>query len=356
MNKVVKVILICLGGLVVILGIAATIYVNNNINYDKVEAGQIKKAGIVEKQATLPDGTVLNYGEGPDSGPALLLIHGQMISWEDYALVLPELSKQFHIYAIDCHGHGESTYDPNKYTAVAMGQDFIWFIENVIAEKTYVSGLSSGGILTAWLAANAPEHVLGAVLEDPPYFSTTAERNPTSFAWVDGFQTIHSFLNQTGEKNYTRYYMEHAYMQKLVGEGWQGMKKYAFDYMDKNPGKPVRIFFLPSSLNRLLDLTNGKYDLRFGDTFYDASWFAGFDREAVLTSIQCPTVLIHTNWSYSADGILLGAMNGEDAQRVHELIPGNKLIKVDSGHDFHQEKPKEFIKIMLDFLNEVSKT
>ncbi len=354
MKRVIRMILLCLGGIILILGFAASLYVYNNMNYDKGVLEKLIRAGFAEKQAVLPDGTVLNYGEGPDNGPPLFLIHGQMVCWEDYAPVLPDLSKKFHIFAVDCHGHGDSSKDPVKYTAEAMGKDFQWFMENVIGEPAFVSGQSSGGLLTAWLAANVPDYVLGAVLEDPPLFSTEAERNPTSFAWVDSFKPIHEFLNQTEENNYTRYYLEHSYMQKLVGPGWQGMKKTALSYMEKNPGKAARIFYLPPSINRMFDLTAGSYDLRFGDAFYDCTWFQNYNREELLLGIRCPSVLIHANWSFSDDGILLGAMSGDDAKRAHELIPGNKLIKVDSGHDVHYEKPREFIQIMMDFLNEVS--
>lgn len=49
----------------------------------------------------MPSGNVINYGEVENDRPALLLIHGQMGSWEDYALVMPELSEKWHIFAID---------------------------------------------------------------------------------------------------------------------------------------------------------------------------------------------------------------------------------------------------------------
>ena len=129
---------------------------------------QTYRAGYIEKQVTLDDGTILNYAEGPDHGPALLLIHGQSMQWEDYARVLPELAQYYHVYAVDCHGHGESSHDASKYTAVAMGKDFVWFIDNVIGEPAVVSGHSSGGILAAWIALMR-EVVQGIVLEDPPF-------------------------------------------------------------------------------------------------------------------------------------------------------------------------------------------
>ena len=322
-----------------------------NMHYDRFTGAFLQRAAMVEKQVCLPDGSVLNYGEGPDNGPPLLLIHGQMVTWEDYAPVLPALTKRFHVYAVDCYGHGESSYLPNLYTITAIGGALRWFLEHVIQAKAYVSGLSSGGILAAWLAAYAQEHHLGAVLEDPPMFSTEAERCPDAFAWVDGFQTIHRFLQQTAETNYTRYYLGHSAMARVVGKPWDKMKVAALRYLQKHPGKPLRLFFLPPAVNKMFDLISGPYDLRFGDTFYDCSWFDGLDREQMLASIQVPTTIIHTNWSYFEGHILMAAMNAEDAQRLQNLIPNSKLLKVDSGHDFHQEKPRDFEAILFSLLD-----
>ncbi|HWR23119.1 MAG TPA: alpha/beta hydrolase [Feifaniaceae bacterium] len=349
MKRVVKM-LLALGGLLLLIIVAASAYVYNNMNYDKGAEKRLINAGFTEKQAALPDGTALNYGEGPDNGPPLLLIHGQMTSWKDYVNVLPALSKRFHIFAVDCHGHGGSSKDPIKYSAAAMGNDFIWFIERVIGEPAIISGHSSGGLLTAWLAANAPENVRGVVLEDPPFFSTEAGRRETSYAWLDSFEPIHRFLNQDKETDYARFYLEHTYLQNFFGESWNGIKKYAYSYLDKHPGKGLRIFFLPPSMNRGFDLITGEYDLRFGDAFYDDTWLMGYDQAETLKKIRCPSVLIHASWSYSKDGVLLAAMSGEDARRAHELIPGNILVDVKSGHDVHYEKPKEFVRIMLEFL------
>jgi pimeloyl-ACP methyl ester carboxylesterase len=324
------------------------------MNYDKGLLSKVAKAGFVEKQVTLKDGSVLNYGEGPDNGPELLLIHAQEVYWENYAKVLPELSKYYHIYAVDCYGHGESSKNPEKYTAVAMGTDFIWFIENVIKEPVIVSGHSSGGLLTAWLAANSPRNVRGIVLEDPPFFSTEMPRAEKSFAWVDGFQTVHKFLQQSEEKDYAIFYMKNNYFQKFFGSGWDGIVRYAAQYRAKHPNEELRIFFLPPSLNMSLATVSSKtFDIRFSDTFYDDSWFKGFDQAETLAKINCPSVLIHTSWSYDENGILLAAMDGNDANRVHSLIKNNELIEVKSGHGFHDEKPKDFIKIMKDFLGKM---
>ncbi|WP_454932720.1 alpha/beta fold hydrolase, partial [Actinomyces oricola] len=100
-----------LGRICIILIVIATmvgIYAYRNMTYDRRALQQIQKARVTEKQAVLPDGSVLNFGEGPDEAkkPPLLLLHGQNVSWEDYAPVLPALVKEYHVYAVDCYGHG----------------------------------------------------------------------------------------------------------------------------------------------------------------------------------------------------------------------------------------------------------
>ncbi|HLV09033.1 MAG TPA: alpha/beta hydrolase, partial [Halanaerobiales bacterium] len=275
--------------------------------------------------------------------------------------VFSELSTYYHIFAVDCHGHGQSSKNPRKYTGAAIGKDFIWFIKNVIKEPVVISGHSSGGLLTAWLAANSPASVKGIVIEDAPFFSTEPGRRENTYAWLDGFQTIHEFLHQSEETDYTRFYLEHTYMQNFWGNGWDEIVMPAAEkYMSKHPGKGLRLWFLPPAMNKAFDLTrciqnnNGSYDLRFGDTFYDDSWFKDFDQEETLSKIQCPSVILHTVSNYDENGVLLAAMDNDDAKRAHALLPDNELIdNIKSGHNIHDEKPDFFVDIMLDFLNRI---
>lgn len=53
-------------------------YVVNNLKYFDWGMAHVWKASYAEKQATI-NGSVMNYAEGPDNGPALLLIHGQSV-------------------------------------------------------------------------------------------------------------------------------------------------------------------------------------------------------------------------------------------------------------------------------------
>ena len=128
-----KLILKIVGAIVLVITMVAIVafafFWYRNIHwYDKYK-NALKKANAQEKQVTLPNGRIINYGEVENDKPALLLIHGQMSIWEDYALVMPELSKNWHIYAVDVYGHGKSEHDESLYYLDVNGDDLIWFID-----------------------------------------------------------------------------------------------------------------------------------------------------------------------------------------------------------------------------------
>lgn len=342
-------------GIVVFVILFFGSYFYTNITYDTKLIKKLYKAGFMEKQVTLADGTVLNYGEGPDNGKqALLLIHGQAVTWEDYAKVLPALAEHFHVYAVDCHGHGESSMNPEKYKAQLMGEDFKWFIEHVIQESVIVSGHSSGGLLTAWLAANAPEHMKGIIIEDAPFFSTKPGRRETTYVWIDGFNMYHEFTQQNEENDYFAYYLKRSYWKNVFGEKlWNRFAKDALFYKRKHAHKPAKVWYLPPAINRIWETITYPYDRCFGETFYTYSWFDGFDEEETLSQIDCPTVFIKASTKYDKNGTMLAALSEEDTECVIELIGGSKRMNIKSGHDVHYDHPKAFIKIVLDFAKEL---
>ena len=113
---------------------------------------------------------------GEDDKPALLLIPGQSESWWGYEDALPLLAEHFQAFAVDLRGQGRSTRTPGRYTLDNMGNDLVRFIDGVIGRPTFVSGLSSGGVLSAWLSAYArPGQVIAAVYEDPPLFASEVD-------------------------------------------------------------------------------------------------------------------------------------------------------------------------------------
>ena len=343
MRRKLKVIGIGILIIVVLAVVAAVIYCYRCTHYWQKDLKKTMDAGFTEKQSTLPDGSVINYAEGPDNGDALLLIHGQTGAWDDYTSVLPELSKKWHIFAIDCYGHGKSSHDVDKYFLKANGDDLIWFVDNIIMENTVVSGHSSGGLLAAYVAAYGGDKITGAVLEDPPVFSTEQDYFEKSFAYHDTYKNIHKYLSSDQTECWEAYYMRHCLWGQLyMASSMEGLANYAQKYHEKNPNQPVQYFFMPESINFTF-LHTAEYDLQFGEHFYDYTWHSGISHEKLMSDIDVPTVFIHAKDSYTEDGILMAASSDEQARRAVELIGDCELIELSSNHDIHRFHPDVFI-------------
>ncbi|MBM7601102.1 pimeloyl-ACP methyl ester carboxylesterase [Virgibacillus halotolerans] len=342
------------GIITLIIALLVCSYFYTNITYIKKPLKEMYKAGFTEKQMKLKDGTILNYGEGPSNGKIpLLLIHGQGMNWEDYAKVLPGLSKHYHVYAVDCHGHGESDWNPEKYKAKVMAADFAEFIEVEIGEKTVVSGHSSGGMIAAWMAAHYRELVLGTVIEDSPFFSTELDRRENTYVWVYGFQMYEDFKNQDEVKDYFVYSLKNSYWRNMFGDFlWNKFSKDAISYHEKHPNEPVHLVYLPPQINRMFEAETYPFDRKFGETFYDNTWFEGYNQAEVLSKIKSPTVFLKANTTYDGN-LLVAALSDEDADRVVELLECGIRIDIDTpGHDIHYDKPKEFTDTLVRFLED----
>lgn len=337
MKKAMKIVGIIILIVIVVVPSAFGLYWYHNLHwYDKYEKA-LEKVEAEEKQVTLPNGNVINYGEVENNKPALLLIHGQMSIWEDYALVMPELSKNWHIYAVDVYGHGESSHDESLYYLDVNGDDLIWFINNVIDEPTVVSGHSNGAITAAYIAAYGGKNITGVVLEDPPVFSTEGEGWEESFAYLDTYKPLHDYNVSDKSECWEAYYLRHCYWGQLyMKDSMPGIANYAQKYHEKHPDEAVRIGFLPSSIWSVFEYAK-EYDFSYGEKFYDLSWNHGLTHEEILSDIEVPCVYIHAKESVHENGKFLCAASGEQVKRAISYIGDNcSLVETDtSDHVIH---------------------
>ena len=142
---------------------------------------------LVEKRFNTGE-VELNYAEGPDNGPPLVLLHGFTSRWQFYLPVIPYLESRYHIYAPDLRGHGRSGHTPGKYNYDYDYQDLQSFLENIVPSGVILVGHSRGGVQAAMLASRNPEHVKAAVFLDPPLFMTEASKR--NMGWWKAYNTI----------------------------------------------------------------------------------------------------------------------------------------------------------------------
>lgn len=313
-------------------------YALRNTTYADGARRAVDRVGFVET------GTALHYAEGPANGPALLLIHGQMVDWTNYWPALPELTKHFHVFAVDCYGHGASARAPQRYTNLALGRDLAHFLREVVGQPAYVSGNSSGGLLAIAIALEAPDLIRGLVLEDPPLFSSVNPRFPTT-AGYDLARSAHAFL-ASGETDFAAWYVRDSSMTKLFGA--LGQRMVATALAQRRRGDTIRWWYLPPMINEIYRRLD-RYDPEFGEAFFTGRWHDGFDHADALARLRVPTVLIHADWQLDPrDGTLLGAMDDQDAARARALITGVDFRRLHALHAVHFAKPRLFNSIVIE--------
>ena len=261
----------------------------------------------------------MNYSTaGEPHLPALLLIPGQSESWWGYEAAMPLLAEHFHVHAVDLRGQGRSSWTPGRYTLDNMGNDLVRFIDLVIGRPAVVSGLSSGGVLSAWLSAYAkPGQVRGAVWEDPPLFSS--ELRPACG------QSIRQAIGPV-----------FAMWSKWLGDQWSigdwpgmlaaaprelpgpvvamlaAMQAAGGDEAAPRPGPAVEP---PQNMK--------EYDPEWGRAFWTGTVAASCDHERMLASVTVPVLFTHHfRHVDAATGTLMGAVSDLQAARARELVEG----------------------------------
>jgi pimeloyl-ACP methyl ester carboxylesterase len=109
----------------------------------------------------------LHYLEA-GSGPPLLLVHGLASNaTRDWGRLVGPLGRQFHVYAPDLPGFGDSERPPDAEYSIPMQVEAVRsFMAAVGIERARVAGLSMGGWIACRLAGSHPEAVERLVVVD----------------------------------------------------------------------------------------------------------------------------------------------------------------------------------------------
>jgi len=287
----------------------------------------------------------MNYAMvGTQDLPALLLMPAQSESWWGYEEALRLLGRHFQVFAVDLRGQGRSTWTPGRYTLDNMGNDLVRFIDLVIRRQTIVSGNSSGGVLSAWLAAYAkPGQVIGAVLEDPPMFSS--EVNPSCGQSIrQGLGPLFALWNKwLGD-------------QWSIGD-WKGMQAAAPKELPRYVKTALETMHIASSLTSVDKPPQNmiEYDPEWGRAFSTGTVTAGCDHARMLASVRVPVLFTHHFRAIDSEtGSAIGTVSDVQARRVRELITGagqpfEYLSFPQMGHHMHGDDPQLFTKTIVDW-------
>ena len=253
---------------------------------------------IVEKTFESPE-CKLNYAEGPDNGPPLLLVHGGQDRWQDYLPLMSVLVNRWHVYAVDLRGHGRSQHTPGEYSLRSFAEDVVAFAEKMIGEPMMLVGHSMGGMVCLMVAANHPDLVKALIVGDAP-----SGENFKAAATHPLFILTHQVVKSGG--SFTDMYRgQESVKVEIPGHG-------VIRLADVRDGASM------IRNAKAMTLTDPEmYDVMMpGDKF--AKWIEGYDADVILPKIVCPVLFIRGNPELG--GMVPDSDLGKFKEMVRDLI------------------------------------
>ncbi|MFO0946358.1 MAG: alpha/beta hydrolase [Planctomycetota bacterium] len=268
----------------------------------------------------------LNYAEGPPSGPPLVLLHGVTRCWQDFLTVIPTLAYRWQVFALDFRGHGRSGRGNGNYLVLDYARDVVRFLRERLDEPAVVFGHSLGGLVTAAVAAEAPERVRATILEDPP------------------FRSMGKTIGQTYYREMFRAFQELAGSGLAIDELVNGLAEIAIQ--PPRSADRVRLADIrdPASL-RFSAKGLSQMDPDVLTPVIDGRWLEGYDLEQILRSIACPSLLLQGNFN------LGGALSDNDAELAAAWIRRCTFIRIrEVGHLIHSLHTEATLRFVTAFL------
>jgi pimeloyl-ACP methyl ester carboxylesterase len=101
---------------------------------------------------------------GTEGKPAMVLIHGGLDHARNWDWVARALRDDFHVYAVDLRGHGNSAWAPGAMYSIAEHVLDLSALLDIISEfPVYLIGHSLGGIIVLHYAGIYPDRVKKAI-------------------------------------------------------------------------------------------------------------------------------------------------------------------------------------------------
>ncbi|HMK28598.1 MAG TPA: alpha/beta hydrolase [Terriglobales bacterium] len=267
----------------------------------------------------------INYAEGPDAGPPLLLLHGLSQRWQVFQPILTELAGFWQVYAPDFRGHGKSGRTPGAYRGEDYAADVIALIESKIGQPVAIFGHSLGGMVGMYIAAQHPDRVRALALGDTGIHLESYE-NSTYRSLFEGVQT----RLKPGMK------LNEA--AAAMAEMWVDLADGGRAQLRHIPGNDAAA--LRSWAKSLLQLDPDAIRMTL-----DGSAGRNWDAEGILKNIACPTLLIQ------ADPARGGVMSDRDVRSALTLLRDALHVRLSGvGHALQRLEPEMVLRVLMNFL------
>jgi pimeloyl-ACP methyl ester carboxylesterase len=251
-----------------------------------------------------------------------LLLHGVTRNCGDWDLLLPELLRDWHVVALDHRGHGKSAR-ASRYLVADYARDAAAFVRGAFSQPVTILGHSLGAMVALSVAAECPDLVTAAALEDPPFH--TMGNAIADTIYLPQFTGMQEVARRGGALDAMTDALSEIRLPAPQGSDGSASTIRLGDLRDR-----------PSLVNLAECLT--QVDPAVFAPLIAGRWLDTFDHQTLWSRIACPTLLLQ------GDPAAGGAFTDADlalAQRSlsnsrHESFPG-------VGHQIHRTRPAEFL-------------
>ena len=122
--------------------------------------------------------------EGQADKPPLILSNSLGADLSMWDSQIPEFTKSFRVLRSDTRGHGKSSVTPSPYSIEQLARDVLALADSQQFDRFHFCGLSMGGQIGMWLAANAPQRLNKVAL------CSTAAKIGTPEMWNTRIATV----------------------------------------------------------------------------------------------------------------------------------------------------------------------
>jgi len=251
---------------------------------------------------------------GTEGKPLFVLLHGgaqTAHSWDDFA---PGVRTDYHVYALDQRGHGDSDWVPDgDYSRHTQCEDIAAWVATLKLPPFILAGLSMGGINAITYTARYPEQVRALIIIDVgPEIETRGRENIQNFTRIDELDSFEAFIERA-----------HHF----------------------NPRRSLENLRQRLSHN-LKQLPSGKWTWKFDQQRLTAGIRSGIGPEGLwedVRKIRCPTLIVRGGES--------DILSPAAAERLQAAIPNSHLTIVPgAGHSVMGDNPEGFAAAVQEFL------
>lgn len=278
---------------------------------------------------------VVNYAEGPKSGPPLILVHGLPGRWQEFLPVMETLSERWQIFALDMRGQGLSGHGAIRYLPTVYTADLVAFLKDQIGESAVIFGMSAGGMTALHTASIIPDLVRGLVIGDSPVDLKALAAWMKSAPFAAHFTAVKDLISQQ---------MPVADLARALGE----MPVYLSGLPE-----PPRYHTIQDQA-ALLEWAETIHPmdpevLRYHAAGRGDDFLHGLDMDAVLRQITCPTLLIR------GDPKLGSLLSAEACQHAETLLKDSETVLIGGlGHSLGMDAdPGPLLGILNAFLEKI---